>query len=327
MMKWKKFIFTMLMMGLSSAVGESAVRANTLQIRPLLEPVNLTDVSNSFLVENQTLPVGSPYMVVRWQDDASHPGNAVSNPVTYDAGAYTGFTPPSPRENWQRGEYDIASSGTPVFQLYGTNGGMLMNSWATTFQQITGGGQNTVYGYEFPNPVSPWGRSTSRLWIQGDIQLPWIGTWNTDNDSNAPVGQLSYITYLRDIATQKTICIVVNAFDNRPTIPAEQIMHDTYTYFASTRFGGTRYATPNPYSGTWRSSAWSGFTFYRAEITRQNMQNIIQDMNNQGAGLSTDPANFVLTSVGILQETFRENGDHISLGSSFRNFGAYEAYE
>lgn len=294
-------------------------------VSAILLPQNVTNVNGRFYVENQATPKDTAYIAVRWQDNVPHTGNAISISPTYNPVTYTGYTPPSPLSSWQKGEYDDATNGSPVFQLNGTSGGIMMNSWFTTYQTIVGGGQNTVYGYEFSVPASPWSNSTSKLWIQADLKLPWFANWDINTNGNYPVGQLSYFIYLTDTTINQSLCVIVNAFDNRTQIPSEQILTDTYTYFASTRFGGTRYCTPNQYSASWRSSTWNTYNFYRAEITRQNIINIATDANSQyNQSFSLIPDNYLLTSVGILQETFREEGDQVSMGSSFKDFSVYE---
>lgn len=290
----------------------------------LLEPQSITDVEDHLFVDYDPTPNDQINIIVRWQDDKSHAGNAISQAVSYDPSAFTGFTPSSPRNTWQRGEFDDAVNGSPVYQLQGTTGGILMNSWFTTYQNVVGGGANTTYEYKFSSPPAVWTTPNSKLWVQGDLKIPWFANWDNNSNDNWPVGQVSYFIYLKDTSTDQTFCYVINAFDNRPTVPDEAIMHDTFTYFASTYFGAKDYVTPNPYSGSWTYSTWNQYVFYRAEIQPNDLVSALTDANTlYGAGLSTNPADYVLTSVGILQETFREDGDQISLGISFRDFGVY----
>lgn len=298
-----------------------------LTVNTILAPQNITSTTGRFFIENQATPNNTAYMVVRWQDDTSHPGNAISINPTYNPVTYTGYTPPTPYSSWQKGEFDDAVNGSPVFQLNGTYGGMMMNSWFSTYQTIVGGGENTVYEYKFSTPTTPWSTGTSSLWVQADLKLPWFANWDINSNGIKPIGQLSYHIYLKDTSINKVLAIIVNAYDNRPSVPGEAVGTDTFTYFASTRFGGTRYSTPNAYSASWRSSTWSTYSFYRAEITRQNIINIATDINAAyGQSFSLNPSNYVLTSSGILQETFREQGDQVSMGSSFRDFSIHENY-
>lgn len=295
-------------------------------VRVILDVQNVTDITGKIIVEGETYPVDTPYMSVMYQDNQAHPGNAISIPVTYDASAFTGFNPASPRSTWQRGEFDDAVNGSPVFQLQGVGGGMFMNSWFTTYQEIRGGGQAVCYQYAFSEPSSPWTNSTSKLWVQADLKLPWFSRFDINNDNNWPVGQLSFDIYLNDTSTNTCICIIVNAFDNRSE-PPESIQNDTWVNFASTHFGGTRYCTPNQFSSSWTNSTWNTWQFYRAEITRQNLINIASDINDLGGSqVSENPSDYILTAAGILQETFRDEGDQISMGSSFLNFSIYEDY-
>lgn len=329
--KLKKGVVAMMLAGavFSGGLGDNPSKINAdSEIEVILAPICIDDLAGKLFVEGEPTPLDAPHMVVRHQDDTTHPGNAISIPVTYDVGAYTGFRPPVPYSDWQRGEFDIASSGTSAFQLYCTGGGMMMNSWNSTYAAIRGGGQNTVYGYEWSSPTRPWADGGKELYIQADLKLPWFANWDINADGNYPVGQLSFVIYMRDSSTMQTIAMVMNAFDNRPLTLAETILHDTYVSFASTYFGGTRYMTPSPYSGTWTNNTWTNATFYRAVITEQNLLNMINDINTAHAvGLSTDPEDYLLTSAGILQETFRDEGDQVSMGSSFENFGVYRVVE
>lgn len=295
--------------------------------RTILSPQSITDVTGRFYVDYDATPMNTAYICVRRQDDTSHPGNAISISPSYNPVNYTGYTPPTPLTSWQKGEFNDEINGSPVFQLYGTNGGMLMNSWFTTYEVIQGGGQNTVFEYKFSTPVSPWSTNSSVLWIQADLKLPWFANWDVNNNGAFPVGQLSYDIYLKDNSTNNALCIIVNVYDNRTPVPTEAVMTDSFTYFASTRFGGTKYSTPNQFSASWRNTTWSAFSFYRAEITRQNIINIATDINEKySQNFSVNPDDYVLTSAGILQETFREQGDQVSMGSSFRDFSIYENY-
>nr|WP_321411971.1 hypothetical protein [uncultured Allomuricauda sp.] len=296
-------------------------------VNTILSTQNVSSLTNRFYVQNESTPLDTMIMVVRWQDDVSHSGNAISINPTYDPSTFTGYTPPTPLSNWQKGEFDDSTNGSPVFQMNGAYGGILMNSWFTSYQSIVGGGQNTTYEYAFSSPPSPWSTGTSKLWVQADLRLPWFANWDNNSNNNYPVGQLSFFMYLKDTVNNAAIAIIVNAFDNRSSTPSETVMTDTFTYFASTRFGGTDYSTPNTYSSSWRSTTWNTYNFYRAEITRQNLINIITDINSQfSQSFSTDPTDYVLTSAGILQETFREEGDQVSMGASFRNFSIHEEY-
>lgn len=299
---------------------------HTLSLRTILAPQNINNASGHFFVDFQTLPANTPYMVIRWQDDTNHTGNAISQNVSYDPGNYTGYTPPSPRSSWQRGEFDDPVSVSPVFQLNGLSGGIMMNSWFGTWSAVVGGGPNVVYGYNFSPYPHPWTTSASKLWVQSDLKLPWFAHWDNNSNGNFPVGQLSFVIYLLDSASNTPLAIIANVFDNRAN-PSEHVSYDGATHFVGTYLGATRYLTPDPYSATWQTNTWNTSIFCRAQITRQNLINIVTDINDKyGLSLSSNPDNYVLTMAGIIQETFREQGDQISMGSSFYGFGIFEAY-
>ena len=327
-----KKIFLIILCTFLTSIESFAANENQLNVTSteptlvdLLLPQYISDVNGRFFVEGQAIPSDKAYMVVRWQDDESHEGNAVSIAPTYDPSAYTGFRPEgNDLSAWQRGEYDIESSGTPVFQLQGYGGGMLMNSWATTYVNVRGGGANTVYGYNFSQKPSVWNIGNEKLWVQADLKLPWFSKWDINNNGNAPVGQLSFIVYLWDTSQNQPLCILSNIFDNRPNRPAETIMNDTYVYFASSNVDASRYTTKNQYSGRWRSTTWNESTFYRMEITGQNIINFARDCNAKyGTTFSLKPQDYTLESASLLQETFRESGDQISMGSSFTSFSVH----
>jgi hypothetical protein len=141
------------------------------------------------------------------------------------------------------------------------------------------------------------------------------------------VGQLSFVIYLHDIKHHIAIAVVMNVFDNRPDPVSHHVGWDTHTYFVGAILGDTRYLTPNPYSQSWRHHVWDDAEFFRAEITRQNLINIATDINNKyDMNLSLNPNDYVLTMAGIMQETVREEGDQISMGSSFYGFGVWKAF-
>lgn len=199
-----------------------------------------------------------------------------------------------------------------------------MNSWYSTYRKIRGGGQNTVFSISFSQPIRPWLDEDMQLHMEGEVQIPYFERWHSDNCENEPVGQFSYMAYFKDRSSQKTIAIVINAFDNRPHPPEETVMHDTFVSFASTRFGASRYVTPAEGSAAWGSSTWSGFRPFKVIITRRNFNAVVSDINaRHNAGLSAELSDYLLSSAGILQETFRDKNDHVALGASFANFEVY----
>lgn len=311
-------------MVITSCGNASNLKESNDGIEAIASPECINDLDGRFFVDAEPTPKDTFYMIVRHQDNSSAPGNAVSLPVHYDASIHTGFKPPEPYEKWQLGKFDDASSASSVYQLHCKSGGIHMNSWDTTWKPVVGGGPNTIYAYEFSEPAFPWAEEGSELQLQANLQLPYFELWDINKNEQKPVGQLSYVIYLHDHTIPHAIAVVMNIFDHRQMTPVEAVLHDTGVSFASTFFGGTRYLTPASDSGEWTNQTWKGWKLYRAVMTKDNLLNIVTDINKaHSTHLSLNPADYKLTAIGIMQETFREEGDQVSMSSSFSDFGAY----
>ncbi|MEF2247318.1 hypothetical protein [Paenibacillus sp. IITD108] len=291
----------------------------------MIGPDNIDDY---LYVDYQKVRNDSPALIVRWQNDIEEDGSAISKQLHTDVSRYTGLLPPEPLNVWQRGQFESSLKGRsgppPCFQWNGRSIGILMNSWYSTPREIRGGGMNTVYSMQFSQPVKPWLMEGQQLYFEGEVQIPYFASWFKGSDAYGPVGQFSYIAYFKDVTTEQSIAMVINIFDNRHEAPPERIMHDTFVSFASTRFGAEHFVTTGNNSCEWTSSTWKDYRPYKAIITRQNLIRIVESVNDEHRiGLSTEPSDYVLISVGILQETFRAEQEQIALGASFRNIEVY----
>ncbi|MDC0711045.1 hypothetical protein POL68_21415 [Stigmatella sp. ncwal1] len=281
------------------------------------------------------------YLNVRHMGD---PGSAelageVANLVTWDAGQYTGFTPPFPYENWQRGYYNYGPpTGSNAFQAYCYNIGSMINTWGFPHTvPVTGGGPHSVYEVRYSNPVTPWRTASSELTLQANIKIPWVATWS------GGIGQLSFIFYLRDTVSNKLFAYVMGVFDTRPFGDGngtEAVSSDTFTPFVSVPFtSNLQYATVSPFSATMRNVyPWSTGDFFRIHVSASKLQAAINAVNANypGTNLSSTPkpgcaftaCNYELLEAGVLHEVFvgTNASTNISMGVNIYGFAVYEFY-
>jgi hypothetical protein len=306
------------------------------------EPDDLQNVSGLFTTGGQYVDPGNGVlqdswsMLVRWQGDT-----LVDAPVSYDLGAFTGFTTPLPGTSWQRGFQPEDSSGTPGVQLSGMRAGILINTWAIPHRFIEGGGYNDMYGYAFGPGHRPLAfvaddGMPAQLVLQSLMAVPEFGAWQFDGTSwqQAPYGdrltgdgQLDLFAYLEDQThpALHPIALVVVAFGNRmgPCAPDGSPGSVSADYPGGVWFGAsgicTTDITTRVYSTPTQTQLFSDERFFRIHITPANWQTLIARINAAGAacspgtcpasGYSTDPSQYRLQYAGVIQEiALLENG-------------------
>ncbi|HMG12111.1 MAG TPA: hypothetical protein VK571_02970 [Gemmatimonadaceae bacterium] len=198
-------------------------------------------------------------MLVRWQDATKTvgPTHWTSNPLNYDAGTYTTYTPPTPYSNWQRGyQPESQAAATPGVQLHCFDAGMILNSWYTphsgdpsgpTPQErsgiVEGGGFNDMYGYAWGAGNRPYAFKQliagnwvpSDLVLQGLLAVPALqtyegtlsnGTWSWASVSDinnlntfSGSGQLDFFAYIQDTShpSLHPIALIAGVYGNGPS--------------------------------------------------------------------------------------------------------------
>ena len=142
--------------------------------------------------------------------------------------------------------------------------------------------------------------------------------------------QLNFLVYLLDSGRGKFYSYVVNMYA-QPKEATNQVSNDGEFAFVSTQLprdgepvAANRYFRASPLSRGSSPEPWREARFFRFHIGRRELKNAIDDLNASNVlgarGFSTDPANYVLTSAGLIQEQTYHRGESVLMGSSFGDF-------
>ena len=330
---------------------------------PIKAPECIGDPSALFFSQNVPLPpvhpvmpIGHYYQIVRYMgiDATAYPtaSDYGSLPADYAWPPYrglplTGFTAPSPRNDYQRtSRVNANADNASAFQLSCYDAGSYINTWTFPDMPVSGGGAHSIYGYSFDPSMLPFvydSHAGTDFALQASVEIPWF---NPAADPNAPpgvvpVGQVNLFAYFLDSKSGKAFGLILAIFDNRYAAPgaayAPLVAHDGQTPFVSSPIGAvSRYATPSPYSWSFTGNTWTGLRFYRAHITQDNFRAMLADINAYCAAntqlrlcsgapaFSTDVADYVLTDFGELHEVFRQSAmGNLSMGVHVYGLGAW----
>jgi hypothetical protein len=300
--------------------------------RPLVPPECITDIGR---VQAQ-YPTREPnryYLFVRELGDyqSEEWQNQVATPVTWDVSVYSGFRPPEPLADWQRGRYnDGPPSGTSAVQLHCTDVGFILNTYS--FQHTVeprGGGPHYAYEHVLGGMPRIWQFEGSALHFSLDLRIPWVYTADADPSRGLGVGQVTLFYYAIDESDGRLFAHIIALFDTRPLGVGngrEFIGNDTYVDFASTPLADVdadgkplRYLSRDPGSASYRNVHAFGHDaplHFAATISRAQIQQMLGDL-----GSSSSAQRLRLLSVGVLVEAaIGYNNDYnVSWAGSFSN--------
>ena len=296
-------------------------------------------------------PPNATYLYVRGMGD---PGTEelegeVANTVTWDASFYTGFRPRG--RYWylsQRGYANVGPPiGTNVFQVQGHDAGFLINTYQFNHTQPTttpwgaqDGGPHIAYERRFSPAKEIFKDPSSELTLQVYFKLPWL---LFGQDSATAQAILFY--YLVDTTSGFRFAGVIQFFDTRPWghfNGREALRADSHDFYVSSPLNSRtsddkalRYATMSPFSSAIQNGVrWSSDKFFRAHLSRDNLLNIIEDLETRAGatGISKHPEDWSLLRAGVLVEIGFPRGDamadtNISVGGSLHHFEIYEAHD
>jgi hypothetical protein len=333
---------------LSATAVTVATRPSTLiAFRPILDPYDVTDATGMFQIDHLNKPLDLFYLQARYQ--RPDPANPNSSPVAYQTNyqAYwnTGLGPLPPA--FQRGNLG-GSQAQSVFQLHGTEVGILMRSWDSPHPSLlpacqpncSGYQKHTVYEQRFSNAKAIFSQNgTDRaLEIEADFRVHQFESWNI-HTGGAPLGllagQYAVVLFLEDPYGKK-IQYVIFVYDSLLTNDGDELlMLETIGaghngLFVNTSFKKNRpmrYSTVDPESADFSHHRWNGYRNFKVQLTYVNILRAIQDLNSLGGSLSTDVYEYKISQIGINQEIYYENnGDAWTMGSSMRNLTVREVY-
>lgn len=281
---------------------------------------------SGIIAQSADAPANVTYLRVQHMGD---PGteewlNEVANPVTWDVGSRTGYSPP-PMENAERGYRDI--TGHPAFQLGCGGAGFHIDTAKFSHKfALVGEGPSASVARDFSPPKFPFSDGSSLL-LEATVALPTSATVSPPvSDGTA---QLSFFYYVRDSISGGVFAHLVALYDNRPYAASafEAIGSDGVTAFVSSPLAyadaagaAVKYAMPGPSSATMRAvDPWTTPLTFRAVVTQAQFEAMLAALR---AGpmpqLSPRPANYRVTSFGVLAEAFPGTGTahEIVLGGS-----------
>jgi hypothetical protein len=300
--------------------------------RPLVPPECITDIGR---VQAQ-YPTREPnryYLFVRELGDYQSVDwyNQVSTAVDWDVSFYSGYRPPEPIADWQRGRLNYGPPyGTSAVQLHCTDVGFILNTYS--FQHTIeprGGGPHYAYEHVLGGMPRIWQFEGSALHFSLDLRIPWVYTADADPSRGLGVGQVTLFYYAIDETDGRLLAHIIALFDTRPLGVGngrEFIGNDTYVDFASTPLADVdadgqplRYLSRDAGSASYRTEHAFGHhtpLHFAATIGRAQMQRMLDDL-----GSSSTPDRLRLLSVGVLVEAAvgYNNDYNVSWAGSFSN--------
>lgn len=188
------------------------------------------------------------------------------------------------------------------------------------YRNITGGGPHIWLSKQFGSEVYPWKNKGQYLTLKATASVPLVyledaaGKTGTSNfsASQAPVTQLSFGFYIRDMVTDITFAYIVPMYESRGSYPENANAHDTFVSFVSTPIeSSSMYITKTPNSAMLQSEPYDVDKTFEVQLTRENLEKVIKDSKTK---MSSDFSRYKLTMAGILFElpNYVENGHNIS---------------
>ena len=178
-----------------------------------------------------------------------------------------------------------------------------------------------------PLQVYPWAdpAGNPELVLEARVRIP------TEELRGAGAhAQFNFMFYVLDTVNGKFFSYIVNLHAN-PEEPMTAVRNDGEFAFISAqlpRDGSlqreARYFRRSAVSRGNSPVAWNDSRFFRIHVGREHILNAIHDLNasdvDGARGFSTDPARYLLTSAGLIQEHVWHRGESVVMASSFSGF-------
>ena len=261
-------------------------------------PVYVTDIGNRVTTDGSFLPTNKTVI------HTAELGNMSSQPAGWSVGDFTGFYPSNEFSASQRGVAGGAYGDSAV-QMESFSMGFFIRSRPPSdiFPY-----QLAQFYYGFDPAIHPWAYGpNTEFCVDHDAAVPY---------SEFADGSVNY-TYnayqLFDDASKTRLWLSFGHYDQRPEIVAKgDVPHwwpEAAEPIATGIYGGDRYSTLLPGSSTSMSDTWSDWRYFGNCVSRDQLRTVIADVNRSfDFGLSTDPSNYSLISVGIGPEMYIQEG-------------------
>lgn len=174
----------------------------------------------------------------------------------------------------------------------------------TQFRPVIGGGPHNIVAYTRINNPQPIVTGLKFSWQQA------IRDFWTDS---LGVAQLSLVIYIKD-KTNTNLALVINSYESRPSLQDYQpyIDSDTFTIFFSSPVQQNQFMSTNQRQVTGLTDRQN----FEVVISAENFIKILEFAEQRGLTVSNkDLANWSMTHVGLLHETFMNNSSTIQLRS------------
>jgi hypothetical protein len=180
-----------------------------------------------------------------------------------------------------------------------------------------------------PPQIYPWAdaRGDPELVLEAQVRVPTVSA-----HGGGAHAQFNFMVYLLDTASGKFFSYIVNLYQHpaEPMKPAH-VENDGEFAFISAQM--PRDGTPSLDMRHFRRAAasrgssvdpWTGWRFFRICIGREHLGRAIADLNRSdvpGArDFGADPARYLLTGAGVIQEHVVHRGESVLMASSTREF-------
>jgi len=257
------------------------------------------------------------FNIIQWTKNPNSPTGDIG--VSWDVGAYTGFTPAGSLIKSQLGV--SATSGTTAMQAQGIQLGILIDS-----ASLIAPGANdralfpTVvqYNFEEANQYRPFLVAGKTLVFAMEAQIPTGTGSGSCGRENSACSYANLYFNVTDVSSGLQFWYGAALFDSRGTpyglgSLSEDIMFDGNTNQAIvggvinlSAAHGAQFTTAFPTSSGFQSSPWAGYQAFQFAISATNMMNaaiaVKSHFPSRYANLSTNPANYSVNSFNFNSE-------------------------
>jgi hypothetical protein len=277
---------------------------------------SVNDIRNIALVDPTSVKANT-FNIIQWTKNPNSAAGDVG--VSWDVGAYTGFTPTGNLTKKQLGV--SATSGTTAMQAQGIQLGILIDS-ASLLTPGTGDGTlfPTVVQYNFAaaNQFKPFLVAGNTLVFAMEAQVPTGTGSGSCGSADSACSYANLYFDVTDVSSGLQFWYGAVLFDSRGTPNglgslSEDIMFDGNTHQAIvggvinlSAVDGAQFTTAFPTSSGFQSSPWAGYQAFQFAISATNMMNAATAVKSrfpsQYANLSTNPAEYAVDSFNFNPE-------------------------